>query len=64
VLYAGPSTCSEGSPGAAIPIGNALIDRRGENASLLLGLQVHHGSGLSSGWTLLGALVATQAAAL
>jgi hypothetical protein len=31
---------------------------------LLLGLQAHHGSGLSSGWTLLGALVATQAAAL
>jgi len=31
---------------------------------LLLGLQTHHGSGLSSGWTLLGALVATQVAAL
>jgi hypothetical protein len=33
-------------------------------SSLLLGLQAHHGSGLSSGWTLLGALVATQVEAL
>jgi hypothetical protein len=57
------STCSECSPGAAIPIGNALIDRQ-EDALLLLGLQVHHGSGLSSGWTLFCALVAAQVAAL
>jgi len=37
---------------------------QGDASSLLLGLQAHHGSGLSSGWTLLGALVATQVAVL
>ena len=38
--------------------------RKGDASSLLLGLQAHHGSGLSSGWTLLGALVAAEVAAL